>query len=230
MEKSKKNLIVGLILAAMLPIIFLLSACGAEISYVWNKTYKFTGLMDCEWGTAMNHGLQYGDLLKQEYNRNNLDLQNVKIEDRSVDLSFCGSYEELKQNLETLLSQAAIAKINNLTISFKSEEDGLVNIAGTDYRFEKNGNYHSSYKILDEDNVTVGFFFGMVETINNKNVVSVSLYSILNTVYFSIPTKEICYDESAHREEEYDYATGTTTILSTKIVVGARPLYEEVKA
>ncbi len=229
MEKTKKNLIVGLVLAAMLPIIFLLSACGAEISYVWNKTYKFTGLMDCEWNTTMG-GLQYGDLLKQEYNKNNLDLQNVKIEDRSVDLSFCGSYEELKQNLETLLSQAATSKINNLTVSFKSEQDGVVNIAGTDYKFQKNGISGSNYRILDEDNVTVGFFSGMVETIDNKNVVSVSLNSILNTVYFSIPTKEICYDESAHREEEYDYETGTTTILSTKIVVGARPLYEEVKA
>ena len=215
-------------LCMMLPIL-MLTGCGADSkAYIWGKSFNYQRVVvDNLGGFGGENGTVIGTLLRNEFNKSNLDLKNVTINGITTDLS---SAENLDANafVSLLLEQAknffANTSTGKATFEFSSKEDKNVKINGTTYNLIED-TAPESYKMIDNDggNNTIGYVSEVMPTrINNTDTTNCAFITINNeklalytSLSIDIPTINIVNDKSAFANYDENNNVISTSICLT---------------
>lgn len=193
-----KSLVLALCL--IIPALFL-SACGSDNSstgdnsssgnnYAWGKTFTYQGTALNDYDSfGGNNGTPRAQLLKEEFDKGNLDLDNAEIngevisllslicEDKSADEFF----EYLKNRLESKLH----TMYENVTIVVGTEAEKTITVNNKTYTLEEDGVGTNFYKLVDENAADSSVLYqGMMCSILMSDASGQDLKSVLNISVF----------------------------------------------
>ena len=235
----KKILSLVLTICMFIPCVFALSACGDKniSEYAWGKTFTFQGVMiDTKNNSQANaegvKGSLFVDLIKNEYNNNNLDFANAEINEVKFNLTqYKGANaNEFIKNLDTIAGDKLGKKYANFKVTLGSEEEKTITINDLPYSVQQdNGTF---YCIIDNKNpdVKLAFFDPLISTdVNGKTKGCLGLLFGNNLfsdrcfeIRITIPTITVSNDPSA----EVDIIDGE--IVSSKVSLTYTPYLSKV--
>ena len=221
-----------------LPAMFMMVGCGNNQvdTYVWERIWSFQGVVDGDWqgvrsGETGNE-MTVESLFRREFDKNNLDLANVQIEDQVVDLTSVKTADELKKAINNVGISYFDRYFEGLKISFSSKEDLKVTISTTSYTTtytakEGNNPYFKSYDMVkaDESGEQVIGSFGEVRfKIRENECAQLTLNDKSFYVGVYIPTRTIVNDPSMamDRNEQGE-------VIRTSLLVGFNAFFTSVK-
>ena len=204
---KKKFLSLILAICLFVPCIFAFTACGKEKekTYAWGKTWSYQETVQSGWKSSGGDGNSIGstkeDLLKREFN--NLDLANMTIDGKKLDLSSVKSAELLKSEIEKAVKSFFQEQFKDFKVVFSTKEEKKVTINGTSYLAKENPNYGNNYYniLLDNEGEKIcGNFIDECFDVNGKESLSLYFNSKLPSVSIGIPTKTIVSDLSMSKD------------------------------
>ncbi len=217
-----KNRFFSIVFAVLLvlPMMCLLSGCGGDEpipkEYAWGKTFSYQGVFVANKGQYGMGGTPYGELLKSEYNKNNIDLEKVTINGETKDLtSACKGMtaDAFISHIDNLAKTMLEKKYENFVVKVGSEEEKTVTINNTTYNCVLQGGDY--YNIKENDNNVGGFNSLISLDVDGKTKGCLNLsYNKFQDTYYNIsmsfPTITICNDASADKNTNGDEVESTS--------------------
>lgn len=241
------------ILTLMLTICFLitcslsLTACGnAKKVYAWGKTFTYQGAYSTNYEQHENDAPTYKNLLKKEFEANNLDFQNAKIyispieSSKTIDLTVASTID-FNAFISFINHEAFITLTSNYKdwkVEVGNKEDNCITINGKTYSLsqdddEWNAFDATEYGILNDVTNTENKYLGRFDSIlpsaindydSDYKSICLSFDGLYNFT-ITIPTKTPVNEDGYFIEESWDETTNTTKIISSSIIITFSPIF-----
>lgn len=208
---KKKFLTITFMLAMCLMLPALLCACGeAPVKYAWDKEFNYSGAYVDNFESTDSNGTKKIDLLKQDYNNNNLDLANITFGDIKLDLQDSPNFETFVSLITSKVQDTFAAKYSNFSVKVGNQENKTIVINNKTYRFEAVPNSDVMLNIIDdtkeENNQNIGIFVGMLSSYGDfKDYLDIVLYEYLPPITVKIPTTNTSAETGYEEDENMKY-------------------------
>lgn len=219
-----KSLVLALCL--IIPALFL-SACGGDNSstggnsssgnnYAWGKTFTYQGTTLNNYDSfGGNNGTPRAQLLKEEFDKGNLDLENINLFGNPQDLSTIyesKSADEFLADLTSRMESKLLTMCRDVTIVVGTEAEKTITVKNKTYTLVEDGAGTNFYKLVDENAADSSVLYqGMMCSILMSDASGQDLKSVLNISVFDgdideviikIPTLTKIDDETAEPDND----------------------------
>lgn len=199
--------------------------------YAWEKTFGFTGEMNDFNDTYIENdgvkGTGFETLLKQEFEKGNLDLSGTTINGEETDAFLSvTSADELVAEMKTLALRMFTERFENINIAVDTKSSLTVRINDIQYSLVLIGKDIYALLSADTKQIIGSLSPELMNAVNGiefeKNCLKVSLKG--SNISINVPTKTVIDDISAYAEK--DKATGV--IIRTWIPLSYTAYFSEI--
>ncbi len=204
-----KSLVLALCL--IIPALFL-SACGSDNSstggnssggnsssgnnYAWGKTFTYQGTTLNDYDSfGGNNGTPRAQLLKEEFDKGNLDLENINLFGNPQDLSIIyesKSADEFLADLTSRMESKLLTLCRDVTIVVGTEAEKTITVKNKTYTLVEDGEGTNFYKLVDENAADSSVLYqGMMCSILTSDASGQDLKSGLNISVFDGDIDEV---------------------------------------